>query len=103
MKKFEDLILRGYYQLTAEGHWLDASRLIWVNKGKKIDDNRELIIYFFESETKPNDVEKNIKEISKNQYMTSLLNLTMDGMNYHLILNSTRNYLDIIKDCLLIS
>ena len=82
MKNLQNLVLGGYYQLSAEGYWLDSSRLIWVNKGKKLDDGRTITIFLFDPALKPDEVERKISELEASKKTIKCINTgshTFDG------------------------
>jgi len=67
MKNLNNLVLGGYYQLSAEGYWFTPSRLIWVNNGKKIDDDRALKIYLFNPNMEPDAINSKVDQISQDE------------------------------------
>lgn len=59
----QNLILGGHYKLSAEGYWMDAAKLVWVNKGKRIDDSEPVTIFLFNPKLAPADVENSLQKL----------------------------------------
>jgi hypothetical protein len=72
MKNLENINLGERFRLSPKGYWSDNKKQVWINEGRRLDNDKPVVVYLFHPQLNDQSVEQTVAAVEKNKMLTKI-------------------------------